>query len=50
LSSILARQWLWYDDVLTPKALDRKLGAIGRQDVLEIVPAFVDGATVVVDR
>jgi predicted Zn-dependent peptidase len=50
LSSILARQWLWYDDVLTPKALDRKLGAISRQDVLDAVPAFVDGATVVVDR
>ncbi|HUD96408.1 MAG TPA: insulinase family protein [Woeseiaceae bacterium] len=50
LSSILARQWLWYDDVLTPKALDRKLGAISRQDVLDVVPAFVDGATVVVDR
>lgn len=50
LSGKLATQWLWYGDVVTPKALDRLLGAISRQDVLDFVPAFIDGVTIVVDR
>lgn len=50
LSSKLAEQWLWYGDILTPETLDRMLGDITRQDVLDVVPAFIDGATIVVDR
>jgi hypothetical protein len=50
LSQALAEQWLWYGDTMTPEALDRRLGSISRQDVLDAVPAFVDGVTVVVDR
>lgn len=50
LSAALARQWLWYGDVITPKSLDRMLGPIGRQDVLDVVPAFIEGVTISVDR
>lgn len=50
LSSALAEQWLWYGDTQTPKALDRRLGRISRQDVLDAIPAFVQGAVVSVSR
>ncbi len=50
LSETLAVQWLWYGDVITPESLDRMLGPISRQDVLDIVPAFIEGVTIVVDR
>ena len=50
LSATLATQWLWYGDIITPKSLDRMLGSISRQDVLDVVSAFIEGVTIVVDR
>jgi hypothetical protein len=50
LAAALAEEWLWYGDTLTPEVLDQKLGRIGRRDVLEIVPAFIDGMTIIVDK
>jgi predicted Zn-dependent peptidase len=50
LSKTLATQWLWYGDVISPKSLDRMLGPISRQDVLDVVPAFIEGVTIVVDQ
>ncbi|HEX7718178.1 MAG TPA: insulinase family protein, partial [Woeseiaceae bacterium] len=50
LSATLATHLLWYGDVITPKSLDRMLGPISRQDVLDVVPAFIEGVTIVVDR
>ena len=50
LSAVLAEHWLWYGDTVTPKALERKLGSISRQEVLAALPAFMDGVTVTVDR
>jgi predicted Zn-dependent peptidase len=50
LSALLAEQWLWYGDTLTPADLDRGLGGISRQKVLDAVPAFTDGVIVVVER
>jgi predicted Zn-dependent peptidase len=50
LAARLAEQWLWYGETLSPEDLERKLRAISRQDVLDAVPAFIDGATVVVER
>jgi predicted Zn-dependent peptidase len=50
LSQLVAEQWLWHGDTVTPKALDRMLASISRKDVLDAVPAFIEGATVVVDR
>jgi hypothetical protein len=50
LSQRIAEHWLWYGDTVTPKTLDRMLGRIGRKDVLDAVPGFIEGVTVVVDR
>jgi predicted Zn-dependent peptidase len=50
LSQLIAEHWLWHGDGVTPKTLDRMLGSISRKDVLDAVPAFIEGATVVVDR
>ena len=50
LSQLIAEQWLWYGDIVTPKTLDRMQGGISRKDVLDAVPAFLKGVTVVVDR
>lgn len=50
LAARLAEQWLWYGDTLTPPDLERRLRAVSRQDVLNAVPAFIDGVTVVVER
>ena len=50
LAARLAEQWLWYGQTLTPAALARKLDGIARQDVLDAIPAFTDGITVIVER
>jgi predicted Zn-dependent peptidase len=50
LSQLIAEHWLWYGDTVAPKTLDRMLGSISRKDVLDAVPAFIGGVTVVVDR
>lgn len=50
LSATLATQWLWHGDIITPKSLDRILGPISRQDVLDVVPAFIEGVTIVVGQ
>jgi len=50
LSQLIAEHWLWYGDTVAPKTLDRMLGRIGRQDVLDAVPGFIEGVTVVVGR
>jgi zinc protease len=48
LATLLAEQWLWYEDTITPKALDRRLGAISYEDLLDVVPAFIGGMTIAV--
>jgi zinc protease len=50
LSQLIAEHWLWYGDTVTPKTLDRMLGRIGRKDVVDAVPGFIEGVTVIVDR
>jgi zinc protease len=50
LSQRVAEHWLWYRDALTPEALDRTLRGVDREDVLDAVPAFIDGVTIVVTR
>jgi zinc protease len=50
LAQRVAEHWLWHRDALTPKALDRMLGGVGRKDVLDAVPAFIDGVTIVVGQ
>jgi predicted Zn-dependent peptidase len=48
LAAALAEEWLWYGEILTPEALERKLELVDRQDVLGIMTDFIDGATIVV--
>ena len=48
LATRLATHWLWYGEALTAESLRRRLDAISRQDVLDIVPLFIDGTTIVV--
>ena len=50
LAASLAENWLWYGDAVTPDAFARKLEGITRQEVIDIVPAFIDGITVVVNH
>jgi zinc protease len=50
LCAQLTRQWLWYGEIVTVEALQRRLDNVSRQDVLDIVPDFADGATIVVSE
>ena len=48
LATMLAEQWLWYGDTITPKALEQRLATIGYQELLDAIPAFIGGTTVIV--
>jgi predicted Zn-dependent peptidase len=48
LNDSLARDWLWYGDILSPAALGKRLAAVSREDVLAIIPAFTAGKTILV--
>jgi hypothetical protein len=48
LANALARQWLWHGDVLIKESLERRLAATSHRDVLDAIPAFIDGLTIVV--
>ena len=48
LASTLATQWLWYGNTQTLQQLELRLDAISRQDVLDAIPAFVNGSTIIV--
>jgi predicted Zn-dependent peptidase len=48
LNDSLARDWLWYGEILSPAALGKRLAAVSREDVLAIIPAFTAGKTILV--
>lgn len=48
LVTTLAEQWLWYGEPQTVQQLERRLSPISRQDVLDVIPAFIKGTTIVV--
>lgn len=48
LAKALARQWLWHGDVRINESLERRLAATSHRDVLDAIPAFIDGLTIVV--
>ena len=50
LAASLSRQWLWYGDVQTVKQLERRLAPISRQDVLDVIPDFIKGSSIVVKQ
>lgn len=45
-----ARHWFWYGETQTVEELRRRLDAVSRQDVLDEIPAFVRGTTIVVTQ
>jgi predicted Zn-dependent peptidase len=45
LAEALARQWLWHGDAQIKSTLEERLAAVSYRDVLDAVPAFVDGLT-----
>jgi zinc protease len=48
LSQRAAEHWLWYGETMTAKALERKLARVTAKDILDAVPAFIGGMTIVV--
>jgi zinc protease len=50
LAAKLAQQWLWYGELQTAKRLEGRLGRISRQDVLDVIPAFIKGTTIVITQ
>jgi len=50
LAARYAEQWLWYGELRSADDLERRLAAVDRQGVVDAIPAFVDGLTIVVER
>jgi zinc protease len=50
LTAALARDYLWYGAIRAPDELAAKLSTITREEVAAIVPAFIDGSTIVVEQ
>lgn len=48
LADRLAREWLWYGEVLRYDDLRQRLEGVSLQDLLEVLPAFTEGAIVAV--
>lgn len=48
LAASLAQQWLWHGDARILDSLDKRLAAVARKDVLNAVPGFINGLTIVV--
>jgi predicted Zn-dependent peptidase len=48
LSVALARQWLWHHDTAVVDSLQRRLEKVTHRDVLEQIPGFTGGLTIVV--
>ncbi len=48
LTGKLAREWLWYGELVTGGALEARLASVSREDVLGAVAGFVRGTRVVV--
>lgn len=46
LTASLARDWLWYDGIVTPAELRRRLESVGRDELLQAIPAFVEGVPI----
>jgi zinc protease len=48
LAGSLARQWFWYTKLLDYDELENQLSAVQRQDIIDFLPAFIAGSTVVI--
>ena len=46
LADRLARDWLWYGQPLSYDELQHRLSAVQRQDIIDLLPAFISGTTV----
>ncbi|HEX2138599.1 MAG TPA: insulinase family protein, partial [Woeseiaceae bacterium] len=50
LADALAVDWIWYGELQSPEELAVRLAAIERQDVLDAIEPFVDGAVITVEE
>jgi zinc protease len=50
LASALAKDFLWYGVIRSSDELAERLSTITREEVAAIVPAFIDGSTMVVEQ
>lgn len=48
LTDDLARQWFWYRQIVSYNELEKRLNDIRREDILELLPAFIAGSTVAI--
>lgn len=48
IASRLATEWLWYGDIVTPKALEHRLAGISRKDIINAIDGFIRGTTITV--
>jgi len=48
LADRLTRQWIWYGGLLSYEEWERQLAAVGRQDILDLLPEFTSGSILVV--
>jgi predicted Zn-dependent peptidase len=48
LADELARQWFWFGHPLEDAELRQRLDSVKRQDVVNLLPAFARGSTVVI--
>jgi zinc protease len=48
LTDDLARQWFWYRQIMSYDELEKRLNDIRREDILELLPAFIAGSTIAI--
>lgn len=48
LADDLARQWFWYGQIVSYDELEKRLNAVQRRDILDLLPAFIAGSTVAI--
>ena len=48
LADDLALQWLWYGHIMSYNEFEKRLTAVGIQDLVKLLPAFVAGSTVAI--
>jgi zinc protease len=46
LADAMARQWIWFQDVLEYDAWERQLAEVQRQDILDLLPEFLRGSII----
>jgi predicted Zn-dependent peptidase len=50
LATQLAKQWLWYGELLDAATLNERLDAISRQDIIDAIASFRSGKHIIVSQ